>query len=74
MIKFFHQLSRDEVQSLRDKKLTWAEVAKDYPQPVWCGYPNAVYGIMGCWSLMGLMVTGRNYCRRCAFYIKGHTG
>ena len=70
MVKYFHELIKDEFKDLVDKKLTWAEVAKDYPQPIWCSYPDAVRGVMGCWSLMDFMVTGRNYCKNCDLYIK----
>ncbi len=70
MIKYFHKLTKDEFHSLIDKKLTWAETAKDYPQPTWCSYPDAVCGVMGCWSLMDFKVTGRSYCKSCDLYIK----
>lgn len=75
-IKYFHELTKGEFIELTKKKSTWAECAKDYPQPIWCSYPNAVCGDMGCWSLMSFgdternFVTGRNYCKTCACYIK----
>lgn len=70
MIKFFHQLSEDEFKVLCDTKMTWEECAREYPQPQWCGYPEAVQGVMGCWSLMDFLVTGRSFCRHCDCYIK----
>ena len=70
MIKYFHELTRDEFKSLVDKKLLWWQVAEDYPQTEWCSYPDAVQGVMGCWSLMSFMVTERNYCKNCDCYIK----
>lgn len=68
MIKYFHELTEGEFKALPD--MTWAECAKDYPQPIWCSYPEAVQGVMGCWSLMCFMVTGRSYCKNCDCYIK----
>ena len=44
---------------------TWADVQRDYKQPDWCRYPDALDGPMGCWSLVGRMVTGEDYCRDC---------
>lgn len=68
MIKYFHELTEAEFETLPE--MTWDECAEEYPQPEWCSYPNAVRGMMGCWSLMSFMVTGRNYCKNCDHYIK----
>lgn len=70
MIKYFHELTEEEFDELCKTKMTWGECAKEYPQPIWCSYPNAVQGEMGCWSLMCFMVTGRNHCKNCEFYIE----
>ena len=68
MIKYFHELTEREYKALVEKKQTWAEFAKDYPQPAWCSYPSAVCGVMGCWSLMGFMVKDEGYCKNCDLY------
>ena len=61
--KFWHELSEDEIKTLRKgkrrflfwrKRLTWGEVMIMHPQPLWCNYPEAVCGVMGCWSLIGI--------------------
>ena len=70
MIKYFHKLTRDEFKELCKDKPTWAEVSRDYPQPEWCSYPDAVQGMLGCWSLIDFKVYGRNYCKHCEYYIK----
>ena len=70
MIKYFHELTKEEFSKLCEVPATWRQTAIDYPQPPWCGYPNAVCGVMGCWSLMDFMVTGRNFCKNCHCYIK----
>lgn len=69
MIKYFHELTKEEFTELVEKKLMWKECAKLYPQPDWCNYPDAVCGIMGCWSLMNLSVTEEN-CANCDCYQK----
>uniref|UniRef100_A0A6M3JIC9 Uncharacterized protein n=1 Tax=viral metagenome TaxID=1070528 RepID=A0A6M3JIC9_9ZZZZ len=71
MIKYFHELTKKEFNKLAKTKMTYAQLAEDYPQPTWCGYPKATQGIMGCWSLTGFMVTGEDFCKDCDCYIKG---
>jgi len=71
--KYFHKLSKEEFDALPDG-YTWGQCAKDYPQPSWCGYQDAIAGAMGCWSLMDFRVTGRTYCKGCNCYIKREKG
>ena len=68
MIKYFHKLTRDEFEEIVKEKFTWAEFAERYPQPIWCHYPDAVYGIMGCWSLIDFLVTNEDFCKKCDMY------
>lgn len=68
MIKYFHQLREQEYAWLVKEKTNWGELASSFPQPLWCNYFQAVYGIMGCWSLVGFMVTDENYCKDCDCY------
>ena len=69
MIKYFHELTKAEFKKLIKQEMTWGECAKDYPQPIWCSYPEAIVGVMGCWSLVGFMVTGEGYCKKCGCFI-----
>jgi hypothetical protein len=69
MIKYFHELTKAEFEEIVRERITWKECAERYPQPPWCGYPDAVSGIMGCWSLMNFWVTGEDYCKGCDCYI-----
>ena len=71
MIKYFHELTEAEFNEIVKENITWEECAKRYPQPKWCNYPDAVCGVMGCWSLMGFMVTNEDYCKNCDCYIEG---
>lgn len=70
MIKYFHELTKEEFSKLCKGKMTYGELAEKYPQPIWCGYPDATEGVMGCWSLMSFMVTGQDSCKNCDCYIK----
>ena len=72
-VKYFHKLTRKEFKKLCKEKLTWEDCAKRYPQPVWCHYPDALRGVMGCWSLVGFMVTDEDYCKNCDCY-SGQSG
>lgn len=66
MIKPFHELTKEEFKGIVDsKKYTWEKLAKDYPQPEWCQYPDATAGQMGCFSLMWHLVKDKNYCKNC---------
>jgi hypothetical protein len=71
MIKYFHELTEKEFQVLVEKKYTYEQLKKDYPQPIWCGYPEATSGALGCWSLE--LLDGRisrKFCKTCGCYIK----
>ena len=48
---YFHLLTDDDVRELADGKTTWGDVQEQFNQPPWCGYPDALDGPMGCWSL-----------------------
>ncbi|MDD5007280.1 MAG: hypothetical protein PHC68_02620 [Syntrophorhabdaceae bacterium] len=71
-IKFFHELTEKEFMKIKkdNPHMTYAEFALKYPQPTWCHYPDAVYGIMGCWSLVTFMVKDKKYCKGCDCLIK----
>ncbi len=75
-VKYFHELTEAEFKRLAKKKprMTWGELAEKYPQPPWCAYPDAVYGIMGCWSLTSFMVKDKKFCRNCELLIKKKKG
>ena len=68
MIKYFHELTQDEFGKIVDSHMTWGECAKQYPQPVWCDYPDAVEGMMGCWSLMSHIIKKPSSCYGCDLF------
>lgn len=63
--KYFHELSDEEYKVLLDSDMGIREFMDSYSQPLWCNYPNALEGRMGCWSLMGLWgIKNRIRCER----------
>jgi hypothetical protein len=69
MIKYFHELSEKEYNTLFSTNITFEQLAVDYPQPTWCGYPNATDGPMGCWGLFYQDNKDREHCKNCECYI-----
>ena len=58
MVKYFHELTEDQVEALASTPdYCWAMAAEDYPQPPWCTHARAV-NPLGCASLVYLRVTG----------------
>ena len=49
---YWHELRDSTIKRAIKNKMTIAESIRRYKQPVWCSYPNALEGIMGCWSLV----------------------
>ena len=66
MKKYFHLVTNDEWKALKARNLKWRGLQDEgYAQPDWCGYPNALDGMMGCWSLLHRKVSGKQYCSNC---------
>ena len=65
---YFHEISATEFRFRELRGDSWEDVQRDYQQPGWCEYPGALDGMMGCWSLVGLKVTGEDYCKSCECY------
>jgi len=67
--RYFHELSQEEIDKLIADKKTIEYIKKNYKQPYWCKYPQALNGRMGCWSLMDLKKNGgrtkisKEYCK-----------
>lgn len=61
----FHELPDAEYEALKAAHTTWKDVMDRFSQPDWCEYPEAPAGTSGCWSLVGRMVTGKDYCKDC---------
>jgi len=75
MIKYYHELRKEEYLWLVKEGTTYAELEKDFPQPSWCEYPQATSGLMGCWSLIDFesgysRVTGVFFCLGCPLYLE----
>ena len=68
MEKYFHELTDEEFEALKASHITWDEVAKIHPQPIWCVYPGALDAEMGCWSLVYRIGVGEEYCKNCDLF------
>ena len=72
--KYFHELSDEEIKELLENKVTWEYVMKNFKQPDWCGYTNALEGAMGCWSLIDYFgrrkEISREFCKDCPCFEK----
>lgn len=64
---YFHEAVPGGFDTLKVEHPEWKiqTVIDRYASPEWCRYPDAVGGIMGCWSLIGGMVKDEGYCRNC---------
>ncbi len=56
-----------------EKKIAWKKtigwICERYKQPDWCGYPGALYGLMGCWSLISKPYErNKKKCKKCDLY------
>ena len=62
---YWHEQTDTQREAVFKSKISVGEFMTKYLQPDWCKYPNALEGQMGCWSLIGGMVTGPDYCTNC---------
>jgi hypothetical protein len=72
MKPFWHRESKKNIESLIKKGLTIQYLLENYRQPTWCNYPDALAGMMGCWSLTGDNRTeiSHKFCSSCECYVK----
>lgn len=42
---------------------------KDIITPTWCNYPDANHGLVGCWSLVGGLITSKEHCKNCDCFL-----
>lgn len=70
---FFHEVDQAEIDKLISDNKTWEYITKNYLQPKWCEYPEALNGLMGCWSLIDISKDGyrtkisEDYCKTCEY-------
>ncbi len=72
MPTYFHKLSKDEVKALAVPGFTYGDLMKNYKQPIWCSYPEALGGAFGCLSLLNSYVWGEGYCLFCECNMRRH--
>jgi hypothetical protein len=71
-MKYFHEVPQSEIDELEEKGLlTVGYVMSNYKQPDWCQYPDALAGVMGCWSLMAKDTRSKiskDFCSNCDYF------
>ena len=64
MKKYWHRLNNAQQKRVKERKdYTLGEFMKEYSQPDWCEYPNALEGEFGCLSLFYGMVHSEKFCK-----------
>ena len=51
-VRSWHALKKSEQEEILRSKITVGTFMERFRQPKWCNYPEALAGMMGCWSLM----------------------
>lgn len=64
---YYHELSDNKFHMLQKSGITWEELAKKHPQPVWCKYPDAIIGELGCWALVAGNIRKESDCAGCDY-------
>lgn len=51
-MKYWHELNQIEIDNIIENNRNWGYILKEYKQPDFCNYPQALNGKFGCWSLL----------------------
>ena len=64
---YWHEIPYEEQGKIMEESgLTTEQFLSRYKQPHWCGYPEALDGMMGCWSLiLGKSIHCQSDCGDC---------
>jgi len=63
---YWHEtMTHERFDELERRRTTWGDVLRTYRQPDWCGYPEALQGPFGCWSLLDLRIHTIADCASC---------
>jgi hypothetical protein len=74
-MKYWHKLPQNKIDKIIEDGTTIKQVLEEYKQPDWCSYPDALGGMMGCWSLTDNGPNGLRtkispeFCKNCDCYI-----
>lgn len=63
---YFHALTDEEFK----RAIAEHKKYKDFQQPPWCGYPDALHWLSGCWVLTERKVKCEADCLNCECFIK----
>jgi hypothetical protein len=69
---FWHELTHKKKtaisRAIKKQDRTSEEFMSMFKQPTWCEYPDALAGMMGCWSLVSKsksITIDEEYCKTC---------
>jgi hypothetical protein len=66
---FWHRLPDWKIQKMIKEGVSNGFVVENYRQPTWCNYPEALNGVMGCWSLTDIFglrkMISKKFCSEC---------
>jgi len=69
ILPYFHEeVDKERFDEFKKEGKTWGQLKSEYQQPKWCQYPDALGGMMGCWSLVGCLITDEDCCKTCDCY------
>jgi len=69
--KYWHELTKEQVSDFIQDAKNLCSITDIYKQPDWCNYPDALEGILGCWSLLSHtkdIEINEEYCSKCYFF------
>lgn len=67
-IAYFHNITDGDFKKMLKAGTTWYGVMESFKQPKWCGYPDALSGVMGCWSLTSRLIKREKDCMNCELH------
>lgn len=66
---YWHELSKEERNTICASAITVRTMLDTYLQPKWCCYFKALDGAAGCWALVFGYINGESDCINCELYV-----
>ena len=66
---YWHLFDVDKQLEIQQQYKTIGWFVRHYRQPEWCKYPEALSGLMGCWSLWYRNIHKETDCKNCDLYV-----
>jgi len=62
---YWHTLSNKKQREVLGSQMPVQTFLKKYTQPTWCGYHEALRGMLGCWTLIYCGKLTKKMCGKC---------